>query len=235
MAFTFQWNTRHIPDEVQDPETARMGVHAWVDIRYAREFRQGDVISAQGQTIALQQLAPGILSVQRVAMRDSRGAEVAVMDTAGIIRGGRLGGPDQQIAPLLPLPEPSAEATAPRWVAEVAIAPHAAHTYTECADIWNPIHTERSVALAAGLPDIILHGSATLTIAIRELVNRSLGGDPSRVARVAGQFRAMVIPGERITVRCIEDRPGPAGREIFFDVLNQAGKPAVHRGLMVAR
>ena len=26
--------------------------------------------------------------------------------------------------------------------------------YTECARIWNPIHTDRAVALAAGLPDI---------------------------------------------------------------------------------
>lgn len=235
MAFTFQWNTRHMPDEAQDPETARMGVHAWVDIRFAREFRQGDVITAQGQTIALQQLAPGILSVQRVTMRDSLGAEVAVMDTAGIIRGGRLGRTDEQIAPLLPVPEPPPALAAPKWVAGVAISQTAAHTYTECADIWNPIHTERSVALAAGLPDAILHGSATFTIAMRELVNRSLGGDPSRIARVAGQFRAMVIPGERIGVRCLEDRRGPDGREIFFDVLNQSGKPAVHRGLMIVR
>ena len=92
------------------------------------------------------------------------------------------------------------------------------------------------MALAAGLPDIILHGSATLTIALREVVNRCLGGDPARVARLVGQLRAMVIPGEYITVRCWEDRTAAdGGREIFYDVLNQAGQPAVANGVVVGR
>ncbi|MBI5949892.1 MAG: MaoC family dehydratase N-terminal domain-containing protein [Chloroflexi bacterium] len=235
MAFTFQWNSRHIPDETMDLETGRMGVHAWADIRYARPFRQGDVVTAQAQTIEVRQIPPGVLQVQRVTMRDSRGEAIAVMDTAGIIRGARTNGPDRSIASLEPQPEPSPEPGSPVWVASILIAPHAAHVYTECADIWNPIHTERSVALAAGLPDIILHGSATMTIALREVVNRSLGGDPARVARLAGQFRAMVIPGEEITVRSLEERETPGGRAIFFDVLNAAGQPAIHRGLVVGR
>jgi acyl dehydratase len=236
MAFTFQWNSRHMPGDTQDPATTRMGVHAWADIRYARAFRQGDAITAQGQTIAVRQIAPGVLVVQRVTMRDALGEVVAVMDTGGIVRTARTSGPDREIAPLVPLPEASAEAAVPVWAAELPIAPDAAHVYTECADIWNPIHTERAVARAAGLPDIILHGSATLTIGLREVVDRCLGGDPERVARLAGQFRAMVIPGEQITVRCLEDRAAAGGgREIFFDVLNRAGQPAVHRGVVTAR
>ncbi len=235
MAFTFQWNSRHMPDETMHPETGRMGVHAWADIRYARPFRQGDVVTAQGETIEVRQIPPGVLQVQRVTMRDSRGGAVAVMDTAGIIRGARTDGPDRSNAALEPAPEPSPAPGDPAWTASLRISPHAAHVYTECADIWNPIHTERSVALAAGLPDIILHGSATMTFALREIVNRSLGGDPARVARLAGQFRAMVIPGERITVRSLEERDGPGGREIFFDVLNAAGQPAIHRGFVLGR
>ncbi len=235
LAFTFQWNSRHMPGDTQDPETVRMGVHAWADIRYARPFRQGDAITAQGQTIAVRQIAPGVLVVQRVTMRDALGEEVAVMDTGGIVRTARTSGPDCEIAPLVPLPEATSEAAVPVWAAELPIAPDAAHVYTECADIWNPIHTERAVAQAAGLPDIILHGSATLTIGLREIVDRCLGGDPERVTRLAGQFRAMVIPGEHITVRCLEDRAAGGGREIFFDVLNRAGQPAVHRGVVTAR
>jgi acyl dehydratase len=235
LAFTFQWNSRFMPDVQQDPIEAQRGVHAWVDIRYTRPFRQGDVISAQGQTIAVRQIGPGTLSVQRIRMTDSTGSEVAVMDSGSILRGVRTVEPDEEIAPLVPLPSPLGGGTVPKWTSQVSLAPYAAHVYTECADIWNPIHTERNVALAAGLPDIILHGSATITIALREVINRSLGGDPTGVARVAGQFRAMVIPGEHIEVRCLEERLGSDETEIFFDCLNASGEPAIKNGLVVAR
>ncbi len=52
----------------------------------------------------------------------------------------------------------------------IAIPREMPHVYTECASIWNPIHTERAVALAAGLPDIILHGTATWALAGREVL-----------------------------------------------------------------
>ena len=42
----------------------------------------------------------------------------------------------------------------------------AAHVYTEGARIWNPIHTDAAVAARAGLPGIILHGTATLALAV---------------------------------------------------------------------
>ena len=235
LAFTFQWNTRHTPGAKVDLAEAARGVHAWVDIRYSRPFRQGDVITAQGRTIAAHQLAPGWLVVQGIRMRDAEGCDVAVMDSAGILRGVRRDDPGEQVEPLVPQPEPSAAATEPLWEAAVDVAPHAAHVYSACADIWNPIHTERTAALAAGLPDTILHGSATLTMALREVVNRSLGGDPRRIARLAGQFRAMVIPGERMTVRLLEGRETEGGRALFFDVLNAHGEAAVARGLVVMR
>ena len=49
---------------------------------------------------------------------------------------------------------------------EIPIPAGAAHVYTECAHIWNPVHTDRAVALAAGLPDLILHGSALVALAV---------------------------------------------------------------------
>ena len=74
------------------------------------------------------------------------------------------------------------------------------HVYTECARIWNPIHTERDVALRAGLPDIILHGTATWALAGREVLRAYGDGDPARLKRLHGRFTAMVIPGTSIVV-----------------------------------
>ena len=235
LVFSLQWQSRHAPDQPIDLRTARYGVHAFSDVRFERPFREGDVITCQGETIAIRQIPPGVLSVQRYTMVDSSGETVAVMDHGGITRGAVTRGPDRGAVDAPPLPEPS-DIGATVWTAPVEIEPDAAHVYSECADIYNPIHTERRVALAAGLPDIILHGSATLCIALREVIDRSLEGDPTRVTRLAGRLRAMVLLGTAIEVRCLEDRRGAAGeREIFFDVLNQEGQPAIANGLVVAR
>ena len=88
------------------------------------------------------------------------------------------------------------------------LRPRLAHVYTECARIWNPIHTDRAVARAAGLPDIILHGTATLALA----VSRSLAREPAarRAGARAGSAaasRGMVPLPSRLTVGW---RPGGA-------------------------
>jgi acyl dehydratase len=82
------------------------------------------------------------------------------------------------------------------------------HTYTECARIWNPIHTERAVALRAGLHDIILHGTATWALAARAVLDARAGGDVRRLRRLAGRFRAPVDAGATLLVRHAEVAPG---------------------------
>ena len=234
MVFSFQWNSRFTPDMEYDLQLVRRGVHAWVDVRFERPIREGDVITSQGRSIAVSQLEPGVLSSQRFTMRDSAGEIVAVMDTGGITRGARLDGPDQELEPVPPLPQRSVDSAAPLWSAELPIDPQAPHIYTECADIWNPIHTERRVALDAGLPDIILHGSANIAIALREVINRSFDADPTLLRRFAGQFRGMVFPGRPVTVRALESREEDGETTIFFEMLNHAGQPAIANGLAVA-
>ncbi len=101
------------------------------------------------------------------------------------------------------------------------------HVYTECADIWNPIHTERQIALAVGLPDIILHGTATWALAAREIIRRRAGGKPSRLKRLHGRFTGMVIPGTSITVHLGAEENGI----VSFRVCNAEGQPALSHGV----
>ncbi|MFN8559574.1 MAG: hypothetical protein U0531_20290 [Dehalococcoidia bacterium] len=109
-----------------------------------------------------------------------------------IYRGVVAAGPDRRIDAPPPLPEPAGEDRAPLWEAAVPVAPELPHPYTECADIWNPIHTERAAALAAAdCLDIILHGTATLALAAREALDREAAGEPERLARLARRFGAM--------------------------------------------
>lgn len=236
MVFSWQWNARFTPDVEYDLALVRRNVHAWVDVRFDRAAREGDAITCQGRSIGVRQTRAGVLTTQRYWMRDSSGDLVATMDTGGMARGARLEGGDAELAPSPPLPrrsEPESEGEAV-WSVELPIASEAPHVYTECADIWNPIHTERRVALAAGLPDIILHGSANIAIALREVINRSFDGDPTRLRRFAGQFRGMVIPGRSVTVRSLEERREEDGSTtVFFEMLNHDGEPAIANGVAV--
>src|SRR5712691_1422061 len=43
-----------------------------------------------------------------------------------------------------------------RSATTVPIAALAAHVYTECVRIWNPLHTDTAVAAHAGLPGLIV-------------------------------------------------------------------------------
>jgi len=104
-----------------------------------------------------------------------------------------------------------------------------AHVYTECANIWNPIHTEREFALASGLPDIILHGTCTLALAMQRLAARLRPESELPFLRVATRFSRMVVPGAPIT---LEFDPTDANC-VAFDVRNSAGELALSHGIAV--
>jgi len=235
LVYRLQWNAREMGGAPLGTAPPTSYVHASTDLRFERPLRAGDIITVQGRRIEVSQRPPGVYVVTRFEMRDATGTLVATVDDGAISRGAHTDGPDVSRDETPPLPRPTGRETG-GWSVTVAIAREAPHVYTECADIWNPIHTERRVALAAGLPDIILQGSATMAIAARELVNRVASGDPTRLARLAGQFRAMVIPGEEIRVVCSGTASGEESRTIaFFEVLNSKGEATVKGGTAVFR
>jgi|TARA_B100000315_G_scaffold112565_1_gene103124 acyl dehydratase len=234
MAYTFEWNSRFMPQVRANPRAGPYGVHAGTDLQFTRPFREGDVITAQGRNISSRQINPGVLSWTRYLMTDASGELVAQLDTSGITRGATLAGEDIILEESMPVPQ-AIESSGTLWTSSVYIPREAGQTYTECADIYNPIHTERRVAVAAGLPDIILHGSATQAIAMSQIIEKSLGGDPGRVRRFVGQLRAMVLMDTTIEIRCLAEQTNNEGElEIFFEVLNAEGRPAVANGVVVA-
>ena len=67
---------------------------------------------------------------------------------------------------------PSPGVSGDRAEDRIDVSAVAAHVYTECARIFNPIHTDVAVAEASGLPGPILHGTATLAMAVSAVVDR---------------------------------------------------------------
>jgi acyl dehydratase len=116
-----------------------------------------------------------------------------------------------------------------RWQERVAVAANAAWVYTECARIWNPIHTDLAVARAAGLRAPILHGTATLALAVSRVIARDLGGDASGVRAVRGRFSGMVAMPSSLTVR----GRAATGDGIAFDAVAADGTPVLTLGVVI--
>jgi acyl dehydratase len=189
-------------------------------------MRPGDRLITEGSIVEIRPTRAGALLRTKLETRDPQGAPVVTSFSASLFRGVGVSGEGASLETPPPLPPADLDALA--WESiEIPIAREAPHVYTECADIWNPIHTERTVALAAGLPDIILHGTATWALAAREILERRAGGEPARLRRLHGRFGAMVIPGESIRVELAPVLEGA----VHFHVRNARGELAIRDGV----
>ena len=212
------------------PEEGRRGVHATHDVVLHRPIRAGEALYTTATVVSVEARRPGAYQVTRIETKAEDGAPIVTTWNGGIYRTVGVTGGDRVEDQPPPTPQPTA-ADAREEDVEIPVAAGLAHVYTECARIWNPIHTDRAVALSAGLPDIILHGTATLALAISALVERELGGDPTRVHRYGCRFGAMVRMPSSITLRIHAARD----RTVWFSVLNAAGEPAIAQGYLIAR
>lgn len=211
-------------------EESQRGVHATHDVVLHRPVRAGEALYTTATVVAVQARKPGAYQVTRLETKAEDGAPIVTTYNGGIFRAVAVTGEDrvEDQAPAVPRPT---EADARDEDVEIPVSAGLAHVYTECARIWNPIHTDRAVALSAGLPDIILHGTATLALAISALVERELDGDPTRVHRYGCRFAAMVRMPSSITLRIHAAADGVA----WFSVLNAEGDPAIDQGYLIAR
>jgi hypothetical protein len=102
--------------------------------------------------------------------------------------------------------------------------------YDGCTRIIFPIHTSKKFARQIGLPDIILQGTATLALAVRELINREAKGDPSRLRELSCRFTGMVFPGDAVTLNVYGNLGAERNRVLYFDVRNAEGQSVINRG-----
>jgi len=207
---------RAIPSEVY----ARV-VHATHVLTIHRAPRAGETLLTTARIIGAVQRAPGAFVVTRMETRDATGNRVSVTDYGSLYRGVALEGAVPDMVPDID------EATAPEGrlpaAGEAAVAANLSHVYTECARIWNPIHTDLAVAQAAGLPGLILHGTATLALSVSRVL-AACDIDVTRVQRVRCRFAGMVPMPSRLDLRAL--RTGPTLR---FET-RCAGTTVISRG-----
>ena len=206
----------------------RRAVHALQDSTFHRPFQVDRDATVTARIDEIRQTSAGAYVVTVLETTDAHtGERIVTSRSAVIFRGVAVEGG----APSAPSPTepPRQDAFTRRW--SIATSATLPHIYSECARIWNPIHTERAFAKSAGLPDIILHGTATWGLAMRQIIGA--GGSPSRIRalrRFSGRFRAAVTPGSSIIVQAATD---PAHGSCDFNVLTDTGDVALSHGLAV--
>lgn len=237
MAFALQFNAQGFlgASTASGSAEAWLGaVHAETDLRLHQPFRTGQAITTQGRVVARRQIRSGVYNVERYRMVDDAGALIAEVDFNLIIRGATLSGGDVDLDPPPPRPQPP-EAVEPEARIALFVPRRALHHYTASSGIYAPIHTDRRVAVRAGFADIILHGSATKSIALSVIIARCFDGDPTRITRLYGQLRAVVFADTSITVEILAQVRSGDETQVFFRVLNQDGDAAVANGLIIGR
>ncbi|MGQ0545004.1 MAG: FAS1-like dehydratase domain-containing protein [Betaproteobacteria bacterium] len=114
-------------------------LHAQHDLRLHRAPRAGDRLRLAARIVAVAQRKPGAFVVFRFAARDANGEPVTTTDFGALYRNVTVEGGDRQIDAVEDAPSSTGELSR---VGELHIPANAAHVYTECARIWNPIHTD---------------------------------------------------------------------------------------------
>ena len=220
---------RHATRDILSPQEASRGVHAVQDSIFHRPIRPGDRLVTEGQLVSARPIRAGVLTICRLITRDAASGEaVTTTWTSSIYRDVALTGEAGPLAEPEPLNAIEAEPPGPKArETRIHIPREMPHVYSECADIWNPIHTERQVALAAGLPDIILHGTATWALAGLTILREHAGNDVGALKRLTGRFSGMVMPGDDIVVR---HEPTGTGA-VRFEVRTSSGAVAMTQGV----
>lgn len=210
-------------------ERAR-GVHAAHDLHVHRPIKDGDVLTTIAEVVGLEERKPGASQMTKLTTVDAHGAPVSTTWQLGITRGVGVSGEPKWTATPPALPTDEGTAPCDRSIS-IPVVAGLGQIYTECARIWNPIHSDKAYAIAAGLPGIILHGTATMALAVTGIVNSFVGGDVGRVTRIGGRFSAMVPVPDTLTLEVY--RKGPDS--VRFRVRNGAGQEAISQGFLFWR
>jgi hypothetical protein len=212
-----------------DDETRR-GIHVGHDLHLARPLRAGEQVRLDGRIIGVDRRRAGATQEILFTATDAAGEIVWRTRFTSLFLGVELEGEPASLPIEWPATPTAPSAAAPLATATSTVRSIDAHVYSECARIWNPIHTDMVAAQRTGLPAPILHGTATLARSVG--IAAALADVPlASVRRVAGGFRTPVALGSSFDVRLL----GTTDHHVWFDAVNPDGTTALTNGLLTLR
>jgi acyl dehydratase len=221
--------TKYMDSDEFPSEILHTKVHYTEHLEFFRPVLPGDSLTIEGQISAVLPHRSGTHLVIRLVAKNSHGEPVFTEYTGALLRGVGCGNKGKGLETLPTTPTANFQ-TSTIWEKKIFIDPLQPYHYDGCTNIFFPIHTSRKFAHQVGLPGIILQGTATLALAVRELINMEAGGQPNKLKRLGCQFAHMVFPGTEISVRLRGSTAHNNGRMLFFHVFSDKGEKAISNG-----
>jgi acyl dehydratase len=230
-AIAFTWPVieriwEYIEDSEFPVEVLMTMVHYTEHLRFHKTMKPGETLELSGKIASIAPHRAGTVATISFHAADPSGAPVFTEHIGALLRG--VSCPDAA-----PSDEKrdeagtTAESGGPIWENTVYIDPMAPYIYDGCTNIHFPIHTSRSFARQAGLAEPIYQGSATLTRAVREILEMEGHSDPGLLREVSCRFSGMVVPGTDIRTRLLSRG---AGGVLSFDVVNNSEARVIKDG-----
>ena len=204
-------------------------VHYSEHLSIHRPVTPGSNLKIKGAIAAIMPHRAGTYVITRFDALDADGNHLFTEHIGAMMRGVECAdaGKGSESAPSVPYPMKESAAL---WESVIPIDPLAPFIYDGCTNIHFPIHTSVKFARQVGLPGIIHQGTATLALAVHNILNREAGGDPHRLETVYCRFTGMVLPGSAIRVRLTGKNQISGGTDLFFTVINAEEKRAISDG-----
>lgn len=180
---------------VLPPEEAARGVHASQDTVFFSPIVADDIVETEAEILGVRPTRRGAVLASLVTTKRARDKTILSRTMAATVYRDVAAKEEGEV----PSPPPVDGLAAAPVQAEIALDHGFAHIYSECAEIWNPIHTERRTARAVGLPDIIVHGTALWAKAGLALIGG--GKNERRLRRLTARFISPVFAGEAAILR----------------------------------
>ena len=204
-------------------------VHYTEHLIFHRQLRPGERLTIKGKIVAITPHRAGTHIVVRFRALDQNQQPVFTEFNGGMLRGVqcRGAGRKEENCPIIPDDRDDRQLC---WQKSITVDPLLPFIYDGCTNIVFPIHTSKKFAHQVGLPQIILQGTATLALAVRELIKHEAEGQPVRLKEIYCRFSGMVFPGSDITLQVYGALAGQKSGRRYFEVLSREGEKVLSHG-----
>ncbi len=206
------------------------GVQVMQDTQIFKPLISGIRTVTTAKLIGVHRHRAGAFATMQNDTSTEAGELLATTISGAIFRDVAVEGEDRP--PALPARPALGQTIGERVVRTIEVGATACHVYSECARIWNPIHTDLGIAETAGLPGLILHGTATIAMAVSAISDAVTGGDPRFVSRVSAELRAMVIVPTALTLSYQLYKADDGGQVAAYELATQSGDLAIKNGIV---
>ncbi len=161
---------RSLPDGMTVLE-AKRGIHVGHDVTLRRSILVGELVTLHASITAVGRRSAGAAQETTFAAVDTAGEVVWETHFSSLFLGVEYEGSLAGASTGSSVPRDSSRGVAAIATCASEVCMVDAHVDSECARIWDPIHTDVVAARAAGLTAPILHGTAMLARAVSGVVD----------------------------------------------------------------